>query len=423
MKRMAVWIYLCSIAPLASASVAILGQSSQNITFASLGSNFGGEGQSSVTWGSCAFSGTTTKCNVSGSYTGIGQGGTYSLLLTYPGNGPTPLQATSISPGNDLVTLQFVSSGSLVITLTPANGTAVTFYNNNTVNFTFSNPTCTGVTICAVGQEGVTAGSTISGPVTGSFDATPFIRSNAGVITAGGYGGFSSIAPGTWMEIYGTNLATTLGQTWTGSDFNGTLAPTALGGTTVTVGGKPAFIDYVSNGQVNAQVPSGVASGPQPVVVTTAGGVSAAYTVTVKPLMPGLLSPSSFTLPAGQYVTALFKDGVTFVLPPGAIRGLASARAKPGDIITLYGVGFGPVTPDDAAGQIEQTTNTVQASFQASFGNIPATVNYDGLAPTYVGLYQFNVVVPNVAASDSVPFTFSLGGTSGSQTLLIAIQN
>jgi uncharacterized protein (TIGR03437 family) len=45
------------------------------------------------------------------------------------------------------------------------------------------------------------------------------------------------------------------------------------------------------------------------------------------------------------------------------------------------------------------------------------------LAPGEVGLYQFNVMVPNVAAADLTPLTFSLGGTPGSQTLYIAVQN
>jgi uncharacterized protein (TIGR03437 family) len=40
-----------------------------------------------------------------------------------------------------------------------------------------------------------------------------------------------------------------------------------------------------------------------------------------------------------------------------------------------------------------------------------------------VGLYQFNVLVPTVAASDTVPLTFSLAGTAGPQNLVIAIQN
>jgi uncharacterized protein (TIGR03437 family) len=40
-----------------------------------------------------------------------------------------------------------------------------------------------------------------------------------------------------------------------------------------------------------------------------------------------------------------------------------------------------------------------------------------------VGLYQFNVVVPNVAASDTVPLTFALNGTPGTQTFSIPVQN
>ena len=53
----------------------------------------------------------------------------------------------------------------------------------------------------------------------------------------------------------------------------------------------------------------------------------------------------------------------------------------------------------------------------------PATVKFAGLG-RFLGLYQFNVVVPNVAASDTVPLTFSLGGTPGTQTtMLISISN
>ena len=226
------------------------------------------------------------------------------------------------------------------------------------------------------------------------------------------------------MEIYGTNLANVPRQDWGSggtSDFKGNLAPTAVGGTTVTIGGLPAYIDYVTPGQVNAQVPSGVAPGPQPVVVTTAGGSSVEYTVTVNPVEPGLLAPAVFKLPAGQYVIAQFPDGFTYVLPPFA--GLPTARAKPGDIIILYGVGFGPVTPDSPAGLIVTQSNQLQANFQASFAGTPATVKFAGLAGGYLGLYQFNVVVPNVAASDSVPFTYSLNGVAGPQNLIIAIGN
>jgi uncharacterized protein (TIGR03437 family) len=57
------------------------------------------------------------------------------------------------------------------------------------------------------------------------------------------------------------------------------------------------------------------------------------------------------------------------------------------------------------------------------FGSTPATLNYFGLAPNYVGLYQFNVVVPNISNSDLVPVTFTLGGVSGTQTLYTAVHD
>lgn len=139
------------------------------------------------------------------------------------------------------------------------------------------------------------------------------------------------------------------------------------------------------------------------------------------PPNPGLLAPSSFEIGGVPYVVALL--GSNYILPPGAIAGLASQRAAPGQILTLYGVGFGPVTPDIPAGQIEEVSNTLAANFSISIGGVPAAVTYAGLAPAYAGLYQFNVVVPNVAPSDTVPVTFSLGGTSGTQTLYIAIGN
>ncbi len=40
-----------------------------------------------------------------------------------------------------------------------------------------------------------------------------------------------------------------------------------------------------------------------------------------------------------------------------------------------------------------------------------------------MGLYQFNVVVPAIAASDQAPVTFSLDGVSGTQKLSIAVGN
>jgi len=70
-----------------------------------------------------------------------------------------------------------------------------------------------------------------------------------------------------------------------------------------------------------------------------------------------------------------------------------------------------------------QRANTLAAPLHMLFGQTEAVVGYAGLAPNVVGLYQFNVTVPNVAASDAVPLNFTLGGLPGTQTLYIAVQN
>src|SRR5215469_4100875 len=152
-------------------------------------------------------------------------------------------------------------------------------------------------------------------PSTGNGDGgQPSIRSANGVVTASAFGSFSIIAPGTWIEIYGSNLATNT-RSWGSADFNGTTAPTTLDGTQVSVGGQSAFVAYISLGQVNAQVPSNVATGPQPVVVTTPSGQSGAYSVNVAAVEPGLWAPSALSATGLQYVAAQFTDG-SYVLPP-----------------------------------------------------------------------------------------------------------
>jgi uncharacterized protein (TIGR03437 family) len=123
------------------------------------------------------------------------------------------------------------------------------------------------------------------------------------------------------------------------------------------IGGQSAFIDYVSPGQVNAQVPSTVANGPQSVVVMTPSGTTSASTIFVNSTEPGLLAPTLFSIGGNQYVGALLPNGTTYILPPGAVAGITSQAAQPDQMIVLYGVGFGSVTPSIPAGQIVSQEN------------------------------------------------------------------
>ncbi len=251
-----------------------------------------------------------------------------------------------------------------------------------------------------------------------------------GVVSASAFGEFSSMAPGSWIEIYGSNLAAD-SRSWTTADFsnNGTTAPTTLDRTSVTIAGQSAFIDYISPGQVNAQVPANTGTNSLQLTVTTAAGTSAPVNVTVNTVQPGLWAPPQFIASGKQYVGAIHADG-TFVGPVGAFPGYTSSPAKPGETIVLYGIGFGTVGSGTLPGQVTQTLNSLTTPIQFTFGGVAASAPaYDGLAPNYVGLYQFNVMVPtSVANNDLVPLTFTLNpGTNtavtGAQTLYTSVRN
>lgn len=404
------------LAPSASAVVVNLGTSLQTFTLTGTGINSSGSGTSRVTFGNCAFDGTNTTCTLSGPYTGLGNGGTYQFQLVYPGNGPSPLSAVTTPVSSNFFTFS-LAAGSFSSALIPNGGSAIPFYDP-TMQFLYSSNNCTGVSSCSVSAVGQSQGGTITGPVTGTFDVTPVVNS---VISASAYGGFNAIAPAGWIEIYGTNLATVLKQDWS-TGFTGANAPTSVGGTTVTIGGQNAFIDYVSPHQVNAQVPSNIASGKQTLVVTTAGGASVGTSVTVNATEPGLLAPAAFHLAAGQYAVALFPNGQTYALPPGVTNAVPTQRPKPGDVITLYGIGFGAVAPLINAGVIVQQNNNL-ANVSVFIGGAMAQVQYAGLVQGFLGLYQFNVVVPNVPANDATPLTFSLNGVNGTQILILPVGN
>jgi uncharacterized protein (TIGR03437 family) len=269
-------------------------------------------------------------------------------------------------------------------------------------------------------SEGYSSGRILVLTPTGSQLSPPPTLAETGVESASAFGGFKQVALGGWIEIYGSYLAGD-SRLWAGSDFNGINAPTSLDGTSVTIGGVPAFIDYISPGQINAQVPTNLGTGAQNVVVKTAAGTSAPFTVTVNPEEPGLLAPAAFVIKSLSYVAATFADG-TFVLPPGAITGLTSRRAQSGDTITLYGVGFGPVSPSIPAGQTVEQANALALPLHVFVDGREAAVSFAGLAPNTIGLYQINMTVPKNSYVNFAELTFTLGGVTGNQSLNLAVQ-
>jgi uncharacterized protein (TIGR03437 family) len=256
-----------------------------------------------------------------------------------------------------------------------------------------------------------------------NFVVIQSIRPLGRAISAGAFGGYTEAAIGSYIEVYGTDLAGTT-RTWAESDFNNGAAPTMLEEVSATVGGRPAFISYISPTQVNIQVPEGVTPGNNvPVVIRYKDQDRALASLNIKASAPGLLAPASFKVGDFQFVAALHSNG-TFVAN-SAIAGVPAAPAIPGETLTIYGLGFGPVTggTTTAAGRIAQGLTSTTSPVQFFFDGIEAQVSYSGLTPGFVGLYQFNVVVPpGLAGGRDVTLRVRIAGQDIAQTLYIPIR-
>lgn len=166
---------------------------------------------------------------------------------------------------------------------------------------------------------------TMSAPraVTALFDPVPYIAPS-GVMNAAGTTPLPGVAPGSIVSIFGVNLTA---QTAIAPDG---MVPQTLGGLTVAVGDRLLPLFFVSPGQVNAQVPDDLATGSQVLTVSPAGAALVRAPFSLVRNAPGL-----FAVPVdGQAMAmAIHEDGSAVT---------ADAPARPGELLTLYGTGFGP---------------------------------------------------------------------------------
>jgi uncharacterized protein (TIGR03437 family) len=200
----------------------------------------------------------------------------------------------------------------------------------------------------------------------------------------------SAISPGSWVTISGNNLAPDTadpGRTWLNEEIVNGQLPTSLDNVSVTIDGKPAFIYYISNTQLNLQAPAGIRTGDGiPVVVTTSKGISDNAPATVQ-----TIAPAFFTLTPAPYVAGIWNRGSThgIVGDPAVVPG--TSPAQPGDIVSLYATGFGVALPDVGAGLTFTSPSILPNSAQVNIGGRASTIPGYLVAP---GLYQFNVQIP-----------------------------
>jgi uncharacterized protein (TIGR03437 family) len=222
------------------------------------------------------------------------------------------------------------------------------------------------------------------------------------------------IVPGSWLTIQGTNLSPVT-DTWDKAIVNGNL-PTTLDGVSVTVGSKPAYVYFISPGQINVQAPD-VGAGPVPVTVTTPTGTSVAVTADVV-----VQAPAFFLWPGSQAVATRNSDA-SLAVKNGTFPGATTVAAKPGDVLILWGTGFGPTIPPVAAGiQVpgDKVYNTSPVTVK--IGAADATVFGAALSPGFAGLYQIAIQVPASMADGDYAIKATVGGATSPDGVTLSVK-
>ena len=213
-----------------------------------------------------------------------------------------------------------------------------------------------------------------------------------GVVNGASFAG--ATASGTWITIVGTNLSSTT-RIWGDADFSGANLPRSLDGVSVTINGRPAYIFFISPGQLNVLAPDDAFLGAVEIIVTTAAGSS---DPAVAPKLASDPALFEFDPEGRRYAAAVHADG-TFLGKPGLFAGLTTRPAKAGDVVLLFGTGFGATNPPTPTGLLVSQPAPLAIPVVVRIGGIDAEVLFAGI--TGSGLFQFNVVVPaGLAAGD-----------------------
>jgi uncharacterized protein (TIGR03437 family) len=236
----------------------------------------------------------------------------------------------------------------------------------------------------------------------------PTLVSMAGVVNGATL--HSGAPAGSWVTIFGEALAPST-RTWTQSDFSGNNLPQNLDGVSVSINNQPAAVHYISPKQINVLAPDAALDGAVQVTVTNSNGTSNAVSVEMKRFMPGF-----FQYPQ-EYVAAARADG-SRIGPENLIEGATTTPARPGEVIVLYGAGFGPVSPSAAAGQVVSAPAPTANPVKIQIHNVEAPVAFAGLSSA--GLYQFNVTVPDLPDGD-YPVTAEVAGVRTAKAVRIRI--
>jgi len=184
------------------------------------------------------------------------------------------------------------------------------------------------------------------------------------------------VVPGSWATLLGINLGKGWPK-WPKFDNNGGVLPVSIGGVSVNINGKPAYLASVSPTVIQAQVPSDIAPGWVPVEVINNGVHTTKILTWITQYAPG-----AFTYK---------QEGTVFAVVTGSAGWPIDGRnpAQPGEAITLYATGLVPT----AAGVWPVPHEQIDG-ISLQIGGQAAAVRSATL--TSPGIFLIDAVVPTV---------------------------
>ena len=225
--------------------------------------------------------------------------------------------------------------------------------------------------------------------------------SAGGIVNAASFSfGPTSLAPGSLISIFGTDLR-------------------SAGEPTVQISFFGVPVLFSSSGQINTQVPFELAGRSSAQVVVQVNGVfSPAVTIPITPAAPGIFYPQGRI---GQGFGAILHNRDLSPVTP-------ENPARPGEVLSVFAAGLGAVYPPGETGIAASTfplaASTVTHMPSATIAGLSARIEFSGLAPCFVGVYQVNVEVPvGTPTGDQTLTLTSRGLTSNAVKLPVGALN
>jgi uncharacterized protein (TIGR03437 family) len=209
------------------------------------------------------------------------------------------------------------------------------------------------------------------------------------------------MAPGTIVQIYGSGLAPT------GTAASSIPLPKSMTQTSLIIGGIIAPLYYVGPGQINAQIPFGLdPNGQYQVIANANGSFTAPVTIQLAPVTPGLATYSD-----GSLIAQHWADGSLIT---------DASPAQPGENVIAYLAGLGDTTVPVATGGPSPLNPLAWAGVPPSLtlNGVSVPVQFAGLTPGLVGLYQLNFQVPAAQPDGPVTLVVTQGGFASNTTTL-----